>query len=457
MKEATDGIILTFVDCPGHNSLIRTIIGGNLIIDMMILVVDIQKGFEPQTGECLILGEISRKPMIVVLNKIDMIEENKRQLVIDKMTKKVTKTLEATICKFAKIIPVSATKNINIDKLIEIVKEETSRIELNRKKNTPFIFAFDHCFSIKGSGTVLSGTVLQGSIKINDTIEIPNLKMERKVKSMQMFKKPIESASAGDRAGICITNFDSKLLERGLICHKGAIQTAYATVIKLNRIKYFKRDIKSKAKFHCSIGHETVMATVIICSTISTEFDFDSEYLYEDMIIENDDDGNKQYFALIEFEHPVLIYDDMLLIASKLDTEQTNVCRLAFYGNILVRNSSVDKSSHENFLQRLKIYKEKSREGNVQRVVNDYEIIVINLFKKETDRSKFERMTCKLSTGEIGIISGSFGQSAKVKVQFSSPLNQSTIDAVKNSNKSDIKVYLSFKKFIFDKNHRMVQ
>lgn len=148
----------------------------------------------------------------------------------------------------------------------------------------------------------------------------------------------------------------------------------------------------------------------------------------------------------------------MLLIASKLDTEQTNVCRLAFHGNISLNNSSNDKNSKEEFLQKLKIYKEKSREGIVQRLVNDGEVIVANLFKKETDRSKFERMKCKLSTGEIGFIAGGFGQSSKVRVQFTTPLNFSTIDLIKNSKGSEsVKVILEFKKFIFDKNHRMMQ
>lgn len=452
LKDKTDAMILTFVDNPGHNSLIRTIIGGNLIIDMMLLVIDIQKGFEPQTGECLILGEISRKPLIAVLNKIDMIEETKRELVIDKMTKKVSKTLESTIFRTVQIIPVSATKNVNIDMLVKVIKDEISKLKLIRLTEAPFIFAFDHCFTIKGTGSVLSGTVLQGTVKVHDTIEIPSLKIDRKVKSMQMFRKPIEKAVAGDRIGLCITNFDAKLLERGLTCAKGTVDTAYATVIKLNKIKYFKRDIKSKSKFHCSIGHETVMAKIIIFSAKSREFDFETEYQYEDMIIEND---NKDYFVLLEFEHPVLIYDGMLIIALKLDTEQTNACRLAFYGHVAVRNSSVDKASHDQFLSRLKIYKQKSREGNVQRIVNESEVIVENLFKKETDRSKFERMKCQLSTGESGIIVGSFGQSAKVKVQFSSPLCQATVESIKTSK--DVKVQLSFKKFVFDKKHKMVQ
>lgn len=252
----------------------------------MILVIDIQKGFEPQTGECLILGEISKKPMIVVLNKIDMIDENKRDSSIEKMTRKVSKTLEPTIFKGSQIIPLSAMKNLNVDKLIEVLVEETKKLNLNRDLKSPFIFAFDHCFSIKGSGTVLSGTVLQGSIKVNDTIEIPSLKTERKVKSMQMFKKSIEVAQAGDRIGICITNFDPKLLERGLLCHKGTVESAHAVVIKLHRIKYFKREIKSNAKFHCSIGHETVMASIVLFSSKnSIEFNFDAEYLYADALL----------------------------------------------------------------------------------------------------------------------------------------------------------------------------
>lgn len=176
------------------------------------------------------------------------------------------------------------------------------------------------------------------------------------------------------------------------------------------------------------------------------------------LVVSDDSPDSNYNFALIEFEHPVLVFDNMLLIASKLDTEQTNVCRLAFHGNILLNNSSIDKSGKQDFLQRLKIYKEKSREGIVQRLVNEGEIIVGNLFKKETDRSKFEKMKCKLSTGEVGVIAGAFGQSSKVRVQFSTPLSSSTIDVIKNSKGVDsVKVILEFKKFIFDKNHKMVQ
>lgn len=75
----------TFVDCPGHASLIKTIIGGAQIIDMMMLVIDVMKGIQTQTAECLVIGEITCDKMIVVLNKIDLIEESKRASTVEKV------------------------------------------------------------------------------------------------------------------------------------------------------------------------------------------------------------------------------------------------------------------------------------------------------------------------------------------------------------------------------------
>jgi selenocysteine-specific elongation factor len=80
-----DKLQFTLVDCPGHASLIRTIIGGAQIIDVMFLVIDINKGIQTQTAECLVIGEILTNNMIVVLNKIDLIPESGRADKVDKV------------------------------------------------------------------------------------------------------------------------------------------------------------------------------------------------------------------------------------------------------------------------------------------------------------------------------------------------------------------------------------
>uniref|UniRef100_A0A8C2V6L7 Eukaryotic elongation factor, selenocysteine-tRNA specific n=1 Tax=Chinchilla lanigera TaxID=34839 RepID=A0A8C2V6L7_CHILA len=190
---------VTLVDCPGHASLIRTIIGGAQIIDLMMLVIDVTKGMQTQSAECLVIGQIACQKLIVVLNKIDLLAEGKRQTAIDKMTRKMQKTLENTKFRGAPIIPVAAKPGgpeapeteapQGISELIELLKSQISIP--TRDPSGPFLMSVDHCFSIKGQGTVMTGTILSGSISLGDSVEIPALKAmdDYSVIGRSLFKK----------------------------------------------------------------------------------------------------------------------------------------------------------------------------------------------------------------------------------------------------------------------------
>ncbi|XP_008580552.1 PREDICTED: selenocysteine-specific elongation factor [Galeopterus variegatus] len=176
---------VTLVDCPGHASLIRTIIGGAQIIDLMMLVIDVTKGMQTQSAECLVIGQIACQKLVVVLNKIDLLAEGKRQAAIDKMTKKMQKTLENTKFRGAPIIPVAAKPGgpeapeteapQGISELVELLKSQISIP--TRDPSGPFLMSVDHCFSVRGQGTVMTGTILSGSISLGDSVEIPALKL----------------------------------------------------------------------------------------------------------------------------------------------------------------------------------------------------------------------------------------------------------------------------------------
>lgn len=106
----------TFVDCPGHASLIKTIIGGAQIIDLMILVIDAQKGVQTQTAECLILGEILQRKMLVVVNKIDLWNNEERELKLQKLCAKLQKTLgKMNFGCEVPIFGVSAASGLNME------------------------------------------------------------------------------------------------------------------------------------------------------------------------------------------------------------------------------------------------------------------------------------------------------------------------------------------------------
>lgn len=257
------------VDCPGHASLIRTVIGGAQIIDLCILVVDVNKGIQPQTAECLVVAEILANQLVIVLNKVDMIPEDKREKVLKNVIKKLRVTFSqskfGTDLGFACVSanPQDGSPAIGIPELVEVLK---SKLTVPQRDPTgPFMFSFDHAFPIKGQGTVLTGTVLSGSVKPAQNIVVPSLGEAgkgKKVRSLQMFKKPVQEAQQGDRVAMCVAALDAKELERGIVIgDKFPVPTLDACVCVVSRLSYFKQLVNTKAKFHVTLGHQTVMAT----------------------------------------------------------------------------------------------------------------------------------------------------------------------------------------------------
>lgn len=420
-------------------------------MDMFVLVVDVTKGIQTQTAECIVIGELSCDRMVVALNKIDLLQAEKRDELIEKMTKRISKTLVDTPFKDSPIVPVSAETNFNIKELLNACKKNAYVPVRNSK--LPFLFAVDHCFSIRGQGTICTGTVLQGQIKIGDDVEIPSIKEIKKVKSIQMFRQQMSIAQQGDRIGIAITQFDSKLLERGLIAAPKFINYATAAVVKLNKIKYFKGEIASKAKFHISIGHSTVMASMLLFKgPPSGDFDCLQEYEYVSVLEGQSDEG---IFALLEFQKPTIVVSDFLVVASKLDMDvQSNNCRLAFWGRLNTPNCTF--TTKDCYPATLKIFKEKTKEGRIQRIVNSEEIIVDQMFKRNTNRQIFVGSKVYLTSGECGVIDSAFGSTTKVKVRLNEQLKIETMERYKDQ-KVDIKVVLKFKKFLFRTDTKIFQ
>ncbi|XP_055917641.1 selenocysteine-specific elongation factor [Eupeodes corollae] len=444
----------TFVDCPGHASLIRTVIGGAQIIDLMILVVDAQKGIQTQTAECIVIGELLKKKLIVVINKIDLIDEPGREDYLKKLKIKLKKVLSRTTFQDVPITCISALNKTNLEDVVQSIK---SAVHIPvRDYEQPLLIYVDHCFPIKGQGTVCTGTIIQGKVSVNDTIELPSIKEQRKVKSIQMFKNPVQNAGQGDRIGLCVTQFNSSLMERGVISKPGYLTFVHAAVIRLNRIEYYKFALKSKSKLHITVGHNTVMAkiTVFKGETIEESFDSTNEYECIDELLA-DEKLIHDHFVLLEFENPILANNKSMIIASKLDLDvHANTCRLAFWGCIEWLTHSSNYSVE--ILPKLRIFRKKQKQGTIQRVVNENQVIVQNLFKKDGNRDVYVGKKIELSTGECGIIESTFGQTSKVKINFPEGLRADTLDLLK-TKMNTVLVILKFKKYIFNKKLGIIQ
>lgn len=180
------------------------------------------------------------------------------------------------------------------------------------------------------------------------------------------------------------------------------------------------------------MGHDTAMGRVSFfgCeeeTPESSSMDYSREYKYQDEFIMTDKkDGAiednyfpKSQYALIELERPLTCAPNCLVIGSRLDTDiHANVCRIAFHGQMLEAITNV--KYRETLLPKLKVFKNKSREGLIERVTDEYTVIGKALFKKETNLNAFVGLKVSLSSGEQGVIEGGFGQSGKFKVRVPS-------------------------------------
>lgn len=430
---------VTLVDCPGHASLIRTIIAGASIIDKVILVIDATKGVQTQTAECIVISELLiNTDMIVALNKVDMVEGNKLQVVEGKVRQILNRTKFAGSYHIVKCAACPREgQPVNIEELMTVIVDSIKKLPCRETGNLPLYYEIDHCFPVKGLGCVLTGTVLEGKMKVGDSIEILPLKTVKKIKSMQSFHQNIQLAGKGDRVGVCIGPFDSKLIERAVACAPDTIQAFNTCILKVQKIQYFKHEITGKSKYHITCGNETIMGQCIFFSHPSdTSFSPDLSYQYEPEFIPA---PNKSFFAVLTLDSPICVPpSNCQLIGSKFDLDcNSKQCRIAFHGTLQCTNPELSPSF-------LKITKSKTRKGQIERIVDQYTAIGINMFSKDTDISKFERLQVKVAD-TIGEILASFGKSGKFKVNFP------------NGDAQMGEIILEFKKMMWDKNNKMVQ
>lgn len=457
----------TLVDCPGHASLIRTIIGGAQIIDLMMLVIDVTKGIQTQTAECLVLGEITCDHMLLVLNKIDLLPDADRTKLIDKMTKRLKKTLEKTKFADAAIIPVAANPGgaenaepaQGLPGLVEALCKAAQLPE--RQDKGPLVLSVDHCFLVKGQGTVLTGTVLQGSVAVNDVVEIPSLKVTKKVKSIQMFRKPVTRAVQGDRVGVCVGQLEASLLERGLVCSPGHLGAQLFLLAQVQPVAHFRGPCPSGSRFHLSALHATLMVKVSFLSCPQGSSLEEVGLCWDPELRSGQAAEGHELWALLELDQAALLGPGMLLIGSRLDMDaQGKACRLAFHGHI--RRCYPDRAA----LAGLPVFKEKSRKGLLDRVLSEDEVVVHSLFSKGSDLAAFQGLWVRLATGDWGSLGGPFGQGGKVRVRLRGepsaelrallPRERGKRPPV-GTDQGPIEVVLRFRKYLFDTTSKMVQ
>jgi selenocysteine-specific elongation factor len=256
-----DDLTVGIIDVPGHERLIKNMLAGTGSVDIVVLVIAADEGVMPQTIEHLaICNMLGCKAGIVALTKSDLVDSEFLQLVHDEVSDFIKGTF---LDDFNTIIAVSVKTGENIELLKSKIQELSKKI---KPKSTGGLFRLpiDRVFTLKGFGAVVTGTVISGSIKTDEMIEILPKGITCKVRGVQSHGSFMDKTSAGQRAALNLQGVDKDDIIRGDVVSAANVFKVTDKLDTLLTLLKGSPPLKNRATIHLHIGSSEVIARVII-------------------------------------------------------------------------------------------------------------------------------------------------------------------------------------------------
>ena len=286
---------LGIVDVPGHEKFIKNMVAGATGIDIVALVIAADEGVMPQTKEHLEICQLlDVKHGLVVLTKRDMVDDEWIELVKED----VSEYLKGSFLENAPMIEVSSLTGQGIDELVNILDKIVDEIP-ERNSGNFFRLPVDRVFTMKGFGTVVTGTTISGTINIGDEITVYPQEIHSKIRGIQVHNEDAESVSAGLRTAINIQGMEKTNILRGnILAARDTLKPTFMVDVELDLLASSPRQLKNRAKARFHSGTAEIISTVVL---------LDRDVLKQ----------GERCFAQIRFDEPTtLLQGDRYIIRS---------------------------------------------------------------------------------------------------------------------------------------------
>ncbi|MCZ7596385.1 MAG: elongation factor Tu [Hyphomicrobium sp.] len=231
----TDKRHYAHVDCPGHADYVKNMITGAAQMDGAILVVSAADGPMPQTREHILLArQVGVPALVVFLNKVDMVDDHELIDLVEMEVRELLSSYEfpgdtIPIVKGSALMALEDKKpEIGKNAILELMKAVDESIpQPERPIDQPFLMPIEDVFSISGRGTVVTGRIERGVVKVGEEVEIVGIKDTQKstVTGVEMFRKLLDQGQAGDNVGCLLRGIDKEAVERGqVLCKPGSVK-----------------------------------------------------------------------------------------------------------------------------------------------------------------------------------------------------------------------------------------
>jgi selenocysteine-specific elongation factor len=260
--ELPSGQLLGIVDVPGHEKFVKNMVAGATGIDLVALVIAADEGVMPQTREHLEICELLRTRYgIVVLTKTDLVEPDWLELVKEDVTEYLSNTFLAK----APMVEVSSVTGAGLQDLIQVLDELVGRIP-EREAGHLFRLPIDRVFTMKGFGTVVTGTTVSGSIRIGDEVTVYPQGIHTRIRGMQVHNKEVTEGGAGLRTAVNLQGVERTNIRRGnVVATKDSLSPAYMVDVVLDFLPSAPRKLlKNRAKVRFHTGTSEIISTVVL-------------------------------------------------------------------------------------------------------------------------------------------------------------------------------------------------
>jgi selenocysteine-specific elongation factor len=257
------GQTLGIVDVPGHEKFIKNMVSGAAGIDLVLMVIAADEGIMPQTREhlhiCSLLG-ITRG--LVALTKIDLVEKDWLELV----KSEITEFIQGSFLEDAAIVPVSAVKQQGLPELVRAIDKTAGQINETADDGI-FRLPVDRVFTMKGFGTVVTGTLVSDRIKAGEEVQIQPAGFTARIRGIQVHNQPVAEAWSGQRTAINLQGVEKSNIGRGdVLVRPQTVWSSQRLDIFVEYLAANTRNLKNRALVRLHTGTSEVMARIVLLS-----------------------------------------------------------------------------------------------------------------------------------------------------------------------------------------------
>lgn len=250
------------IDVPGHEKFINNMVAGVVGMDLVLLVVAADEGIMPQTREHMdILGLLGIKKSILVINKCDLVDEEWLELVEEE----IQEELEGTFLEGAPVVKVSAATGQGLDELTDTIQQLMSDEVVAKDTQTIPRLPIDRSFTLSGFGTIITGTLISGTITREDVLEMYPIGKECKIRNIQVHGQNQDKCYAGQRVAINLSNVKKKEIRRGcVLAPKNSMKNTDLLDVKLKVLEDSMRILTNHERLHLYTGTSEILCRAVL-------------------------------------------------------------------------------------------------------------------------------------------------------------------------------------------------